>query len=387
MSLITGYHDDLQRILDRVYAATLALYVHGTFGIGKTEAIRRFAKRKAAELGLEFSEDFNDINNERKFMFLPLILHQYDPAELKGLPFPNEKRDKTIYLPVGLLPVKGQGVIFFDEINLAAPMMQNNAYQIIEDRRLGFYTVPAGFTSIGAGNLIDDRGNTFENPMPLNNRFLHFQLNVPSVDDITITEPDENGVERPVRTIKGWVNDYALPAGIDHRVINFLSFQRGYLYKFNPSADSQEIAVASPRIWKKISDAIKGVPDEEYSFLGQLVGAGAGAGMGLEFAAWLKLSQKYDIAGIFKSGKLDKVPREVDQLYSLMSALVGYYLEDPKDDRAVRLLELSRIFSKEHTVMVLNQAKSQDPKFFPKIKAKAPDKFSKFADDIFNLLI
>lgn len=387
MSLVTGYHSNLQRLLDRIYEVKLALYVHGTFGIGKTEAIRRFAMRKATALGLEFSEDFNDINNEKKFMFLPIILHQYDSAELKGLPFPNEKRDKTIYLPVGILPTAGHGIIFFDEINLAAPMMQNNAYQIIEDRRLGFYTVPDGYTSVGAGNLVDDRGNTFENPMPLNNRFIHFQLNVPTVDDITITEPDENGNEQVVETIKGWVNDYALPAGVDHRVINFLSYQRSYLYRYNPQADSQEIAVASPRIWKKVSDLIKGIPTEEYDFISQLVGGGAGAGMGLEFSAWLKLSRKYDIANIYKTGKVAPIPREVDQLYSLMSALVGYYLEDQKDTRAVRLLEISRLFSKEHTVMVLNQAKSLDPKFFSKIKGLAPEKFSKFADDIFNLLI
>jgi hypothetical protein len=45
------------------------------------------------------------------------------------------------------------------------------------------------------------------------------------------------------------------------------------------------------------------------------------------------------------------------------------------------------MFSKEHTVMVLNQAKSVDATFFKRIKSTDPKKFSDLADDIFDLLI
>jgi MoxR-like ATPase len=182
----------------------------GTFGIGKTAAVRLFAMRKAKELGLIFSQSFEDVNDEKKFVFLVLPLHQYEPAEIKGLPFPNAERTQTVYLPVGLLPTKGQGIILLDEINLAPPMLQSNAYQLIEDRRLGFYTVPDGVMIIGAGNRDDDRGHTFDMAMPLNNRFLHAELAIPPVDDIEVSG----------EKIKGWATDYAIPSGVDHRIVN-----------------------------------------------------------------------------------------------------------------------------------------------------------------------
>lgn len=383
--LVQLYHSQLQQVLDRFYdiGAKPSVMLHGTFGIGKTYAMRDFAMRKAKELGLEYSEDFNDVNDESKFLLLPFILHQYEPGEIKGLPFPSEDRSKTIYLPIGLLPVKGQGVIFFDEIPLAAPMMQNNAYQLIEDRKLGFYKVPKGFIVHGAGNKDDDRAHNFEMAMPLNNRMLHAELLVPTVTDIT----DADG-----NAIKGWVNAYALPNGVDHRVINFLNTHTKYLFTYDPEKEDQDVTQATPRMWQKVSDLIKGIPDTNTTAIKTFVGMGVGTGIATEFVAWLRLTEKYDIASIFRTGKLDK-PARVDVLFSLISALVGYYMEKLKDKAvdqkkmALRLMELSQVFNKEHTVMLLNQAKSMDKDFFPKIREIAPDKFSALADKLFNLLI
>jgi len=388
MNLVEGFHDDLQMVLQRLYKVTLPLYIHGRFGIGKTDAVKQFAAERAKELGLEYSEDFNDINDEKKFMCLPFILHQYEPAELKGLPFPNANRDKTIYLPVGLLPIKGQGVIFFDEINLAPPMMQNNAYQIIEDRRLGFYSVPKGYMSIGAGNLMDDMGNTFENPMPLNNRFLHFLLKPPTVDDTEEVILGENG-ENVVKVHKGWVSAYALPRKLDHRIINYLKYKQQDLNMFKPEENNGDIAVGSPRTWRKAADAINGIPSTDHLFIEKLVGMAVGRATGQEFVAWLRLSEKHDIADYYKTGKISNKPNEIDQLYSLMSALVGYYIEHKMTgENAVQLLKLSRQFNKEHQVMILSQVKNHDEDFFrKKIKDNAPKELNNFANDIFKLLV
>jgi len=374
MSMPKIYHSQLKTMLSTVFENKLSLFIHGTFGIGKSVAVEEWCKLKAQELGLEFSKDFNDINDTSKFVFLPIILHQYDPAELKGLPFPNENRTQTIFLPMGLLPEKGHGLIFFDEINLASPMIQNNAYQIIQDRRLGFWKCPDGYTAIGAGNLVDDRGHTYEMAMPLNNRFLHVQLNVPAVHDIEVEG----------QTIRGWVNDFALKNEIDSRIINYLSYQSTHLYKYNPESNTQVVTCATPRMWEKVSKTIKSVSNENLLHL--LVASGVGSGIASEFVAWLKLSKKYDIAGIYK-GKTFNVPKEVDQLYSLISALIGFYKEKPLDGKAVRLLELSRKFNKEHTVMILNQAKAIDENYFKRVKNTNPKKFSELADDIFDLLI
>jgi len=390
MDLLQGTHTDLTNIMDKVYEEKMPVYVHGTFGIGKTKGMEIFARKKAKDLNLEFSKDFKDINNPNKFCFIALILHQYDAGEIKGIPFPSEDRTHTVYLPVGLLPEKGQGIIFFDEMNLAPPMMQNNAYQLIEDRRLGNYVVPEGYLTIGAGNLVDDRGNTFEMPMPLNNRFLHFQLNVPAVDDI-----EKGGV-----THKGWVNDYALLNGIDNRIINYLMYQNGDLYKYNPDDTVETVAVATPRMWDKVSRMIKGVTDlnqvEMYTSLG------VGPGIASSFVAWLKLSSSYDIKAIFEGTKKFEVPDDVGLRYSLISALVSHYIEKsslaidkPLDSpeskgvnkMSIRLLEISTGFSREHTLMFLNQALSTDKLLLKRIRKADAKLFAEFTDDIFKFLI
>jgi len=388
--LYSGSHKDLRTMLDKVYDLRKPLFIHGTFGIGKTKGVEQFARDKANKMGLEFSMDFKDINDPKKFCFISIILHQYDAGEIKGIPFPSQDRTHTIYLPVGLLPEKGQGIIFFDEMNLAPPMMQNNAYQLIEDRRLGHYVVPDGYIAIGAGNLVDDRGNTYDMPMPLNNRFLHFHLNVPSVTDSEI-----NGI-----VIPGWVNGYALKNKIDNRIINYLNYQPQYLFSYKPESTVAQHAVASPRMWEKISDMIENVTDE--SELEMFIASGVGIGIAREFVAWLKLSKKYNIKAIFDGKEEIEKPHEVDVLFSLISALVGYYIEQAKpvldlditnekatkiNKLACKFLELSQKFNKEHTVMILDQAKSTDNKILKRVQQENEKMFHEFSENIFELVI
>jgi len=376
--LVQLYHSQLQARLEKYWKTKLSIMLHGTFGIGKTAGIRAFAQKKAKELKLKFSESFNDVNKEGFFCLLVLPLHQYEAAELKGLPFTNAERTKTIYLPVGLLPTEGKGIIFLDEINLAAPMVQSNAYQLIEDRRIGFYEIPKDYMVIGAGNKDDDRGHLFEMAMPLNNRFLHAELLVPPVDDITLT--DEDGSE----TIRGWVNDYAIPNGVDNRIVNFLLYQKQYLYNYNPNIEVVEPTIATPRMWVKVSELIKG--ENSFRELRHSIGEGVGMGIANEFVAWLKLSATYDIKAIFKSLKFDK-PAGIDVMYSLISAFVSHYLEDKSADNAIRLSKLSLMFNKEFTAMILSQVKYFDNDFFKKLGEADSALLDKIADEIVPLLI
>ena len=159
--LVKLHHSELPEYLLNLYGkSAISVFLHGTFGIGKSESVRQFAKMMAKQLGLQFSEDPRDIDDESKFFLRIIPLHQMDGAALTGLPFPNEERTKTMFLQLGLFPVKGQGVIFFDELNLAPPLVQANAYQIIQDRKLNDYIVPDGFMCVGAGNMSDDRAHT-----------------------------------------------------------------------------------------------------------------------------------------------------------------------------------------------------------------------------------
>jgi hypothetical protein len=374
--MLHGNHHTLQDKLTKAREANMSMFIHGTMGIGKSDAISRWAEKMAERLGLVASENLSDLNDEKKFLVVKLPLHQMDVSEIKGIPFPNDDRTGTVFLPLGLLPTKGQGVIFLDELNLAAPMVQSNAYQLILDRKLGFYSVPDGFTVVAAGNMLDDRGHTFEMANPLKNRFLHYQLNVPTYDE--------------------WVKEWAVKNGVDHRIIAFLGFQRDYLYKYDSNIQEEVFTIPTPRAWAFTSKMIQGVNNPEE--VEENVSMAVGSAIAMEFVAWMALSTKYDIEGIY-AGKDFKIPAEdeVDHTYSLISALVGFYLnmlktskeskkKDAKDSLtkyANRLMECVFKFQREHMIMALALVTRQDEEFIMRVDDKL---FNEVSEDIFKML-
>ena len=169
---------------------------------------------------------------------LPMVdirLAQMEPSDLRGIPFragshvewaiPNLLPDAQRHGPAGIL--------FLDEITSAAPTVSAAAYQLILDRRLGDYHLPAGWAILAAGNRQGDRGVTYAMPAPLANRFAHFEVEV-HLDD--------------------WVA-WAYGQGIDERIIGFLRFRPDRLFQFDPS--TQQMAFPSPRSWAFADRALK----------------------------------------------------------------------------------------------------------------------------------
>jgi hypothetical protein len=378
------WHEELQEMLDLFYRSTkrVSVMLEGTFGIGKTRAMRDFAKKMAEELKLEFSDDFADVNDESKFSLLVFVLHHYEPGEFKGIPYADKDRQYTIYLPMKNLPVNPnkKGILFIDEINSASDMLRKNAYQLIEDRKLGMYKVPQGVLVCGAGNLDSDRCGTYEMEMALNNRFLWAQLQVPKVDDI---EVEYHGVKR---IVTGWIKGFAVPNHINFMVQNYLVSNKQHLYTYKPDDPNPEKTQATPRIWEKISEMLELVKPNDYWKIETVVSMGAGTGIGNSFVSWLKLKVKYDIPKIYRELKVD-LPQDVALRYSLISGLIGHYLEQKGKERAVALTKLARMFSKEYTLMILNQVKNSDADFFKNLKAGDPKLYSGLADGVFPFLI
>lgn len=375
--LVKMHYVELLKFLRRATETNVSAMLHGTFGIGKSFMVRELAKMMAKERKLQFSEDLNDVNKEGMFIFLPLILHQYEPGEIGGLVFPNADKTKATKLLFDILPLEGDGLIFFDEINLAQKLMQANAYQIIHEGRLGKWIKPKGYSCIGAGNLEDDRGHTHEMAMPLNNRFAHIHVDKPPVHDI-----EENGVV----VARGWINGFAIPYGIDPRIINYLAFQGGHLHTFTHDPKVRQITCATPRTWAMASKMISGIQGPD-STLENWVGSLVGPAIALQWVSWLKLSATYDIKAIYEGAKLE-IPKDAfDVLYSLISAIVSYYIEKPTEEKAVRFLELAMCFKKEHQVMLFSQAKGFDPDLVKRMRKASPKLLTKFSDEIVPLLI
>ena len=214
MNIPTIKHAQMEQMLNVSYSTKTPLMFHGTFGIGKSWGVREWAKAEAKRLGLIFSDTAEHINNEKYFVCIVMALHQFDAA---GFNLPVFSDGEYSLLMNSLFPVKGQGIIFFDEINLAPPLVQANAYQILLDRKLNQYIVPEKYGICAAGNTIEDNAHITSMATPLKNRMLHVGLGVPSAQD--------------------WVNDFAIPFGIDHRINSFLLFSSQYIYKYDVDAN------------------------------------------------------------------------------------------------------------------------------------------------------
>lgn len=188
-----------QLITDEVQLSTM---IWGPAGIGKSSIVAQAAKRHDLE-------------------FIDVRLSQLAPSDLRGLPVPSEGVSK--WYPPEFLPRGGRGILFLDELNLAPPVVQGIAQQLILDRKIGSYIVPQGWFIWAAGNRKEDRASVFEMPAPLANRFLHLHV-VPDWDSFKA---------------------YALAEGFNERILAFLSFRPTLLHKVDPQAP----AWPSPRSW------------------------------------------------------------------------------------------------------------------------------------------
>lgn len=235
---------------------TLSTMIWGPPGIGKSSIVAQ----TAAKHGLDC---------------IDVRLSQLAPTDLRGLPVAVEGVSR--WYPPEFLPRDGQGVLFLDEINLAPPAMQGMAQQLILDRRVGSYTLPAGWYVWAAGNRKEDRAAVYDMPSPLANRFLHLTV-----------EPEFESFKA-----------FALATNVHEQILAFLSFRPALLHKM----DAHQPAWPSPRSWVMAS-ALHGV--------GLDVSTVVGTGAANEFTAYAAIyAQLPDIERIL-GGAATQIPFPVE---------------------------------------------------------------------------
>ena len=88
-------------------------------------------------------------------------------------PNANHRRAPPAFLPYDK---KSEGILFFDELNAAPPLVQASLYQLTLDRRLGEYELPDKWRILAAGNRAEDASVVFKMPAALSNRFIHLDF-------------------------------------------------------------------------------------------------------------------------------------------------------------------------------------------------------------------
>jgi len=250
--------------------------------------------------GVGKSQMIAQVAEKHEVPIVDIRLSQMEPSDLRGIPFRVE--DQVEWAIPSMLPDvdrHGQeGILFLDEITSAPPSVSAAAYQLILDRKLGAYEVPAGWAIFAAGNRQGDRGVTYSMPAPLANRFSHFEVDV-NLDD--------------------WVA-WAYQHGIDERLIAFLRFRPELLFDFDPAHNP--VAFPSPRSWEFAHRALYKFGENPKTLTGTLQ-ACVGPAAGIELSAFVEnLDKLPDIDAIVK-GQEVAVPKEVDLQYAVASALVG----------------------------------------------------------------
>ena len=254
-----------------------SMMIWGAPGIGKSMLAKQYANENypllkdnlelIAKLEARVADNDDDYTQsqldafkatliDQETNFIDFRLSQIEPTDLRGIPVPvkryadedgnvvfqhelqegrNYKESTSVEwaAPAALkLNKDWKGVIMFDEINSAMPIVQAASYQLILDRCIGELQLPKGAFILAAGNRDTDGGVTFALATPLRDRMTHLTMKA-DLDD--------------------WVDNFAVKNRVHPRVVGYLKSADSHFNTLNPQ-DPSHSGGTSPRSWVRVSD-------------------------------------------------------------------------------------------------------------------------------------
>jgi MoxR-like ATPase len=304
----------IAKVVDHVLSTRWPAFIWGPPGVGKSSVVRKVA-------------------DARKLQLLDIRASLLDPTDLRGIP--TVSRDKARWCPPSFLPhdPDSEGILFFDELNSAPPLVQASLYQLTLDRRVGEYVLPDKWRILAAGNRAEDSSITFRMPAALSNRFVHLDYEV-DFDD--------------------W-RKWAVDSDIHPLVLGFLSTRQELLFNM----EKAEKGFPTPRSWEMVSDLLRsfGVAKDAQDILIGTVGEGAS----IEFIAYCeKALSEEAILAILADPDNAVLPANLGDQYALISYITSA-ARDPKilDAAAGIVLRLKP----ELGVLLLRNLLQKQPKF------------------------
>lgn len=307
----------IKRSIEHLCERKVPIFLWGPPGIGKSSIIAQIAKEKGIAC-------------------IDLRLSLLDPTDLRGIPFFDAVNQTAIWAPASFLPdgsIK-EGILFLDELNTAAPMVQASAYQLILDRKIGEYTLPDGWSIVAAGNRESDRGVVFRMAASLANRFIHLDMEV-SVDDWRI---------------------WAMNSNIDLSIISFISYRPDALFTFNTQSDTK--AFATPRTWAYVNEILLSNPEDD--LLMSLVSGAIGEELAASFLGFKAVIKDLpDMNEIFE-GTITQTPTDASALHILCTALTLRVNEETRTKELDNLLSYTLNLPGEFAVMIIQDLRQRN---------------------------
>lgn len=256
--------------------ADIPVFVWGAPGIGKSDTVAAIAR-------------------DRSLPLIDLRATLLDPVDLRGLPHIHQgiaKWATPAFLPDATRDGPA-GILFLDELNAAPPSTQAACFQLVLNRALGEYQMPAGWRIVAAGNRQSDRAAAQRMPSALANRFAHIDVEA---------DPE------------AWCQ-WATRSGIEPVVIAFIRFRPNLLHNM-PQTDAR--AFPTPRSWAQVSKVIAAPDTIRYSLIAGLVGEAAAA----EFSGFLKVFLTIPrLSDIIADPTGTKVPTDPATMYAVTAAI------------------------------------------------------------------
>lgn len=275
-------------IVQRAMEVERPIFLWGPPGIGKSDLIAQIGKKQ-----------------NRPVIDMRLLL--MEPTDIKGIPYFDPTTTEMRWAKPSELPGPNEvelhnAILFLDELNAAPPSVQAAAYQLILNRRVGEYCLPAGVSIVAAGNRETDKGVTFRMPSPLANRFVHIEIAV-NFDD--------------------W-QAWAVNEGVHPDVVGFLSHHKHQLFKFDPK--SADKAFATPRSWVFVGELLDDTMSDHLN--NTMVAGTVGEGLAIEFSQHRKIAAKLPKPEDILRGTVEKLKtKEISAMYSLTFGMC-YTLRD-----------------------------------------------------------
>lgn len=290
------------------------------------------------------SEAFAQAAEENNAVLVDLRLGQYDSVDMRGIPDPDKATKSTVWYPPSTLPFTHNDrfpddrmiLLALDEINAGSPPTLGVAYQLVQEGRVGEHILKPNVRICAAGNREGDKGVVNRMPLPLANRFTHYEIGV---------------------DVEAW-SEWALLAGMPAVGIAFINYRKNLLSTFDPTKPDK--AFATPRTWAKALRFFADTTLPQDLKQASMEGA-VGDGQALEFWAFNDVWTKVvPIPKIIANPETVDVPDEASMMYATTVSVSGAMT--PKN--VGQLHKYLRRMSPEFTVLAWQLAVRRDKAMF-----------------------